>query len=519
MTHLQFICTGFVWTVANACAVAAPPTGGWVKQDADGHLVYQADARGNRIPDFSNVGYRGGGVALPDVPVKVTVEPGEGDAGARIQAAIDQVSKLPADAAGHRGAVLLKKGRYPVQGSLRLATGGVVLRGEGQGEDGTVLIATGAKQRSLIVVGGKVARMSEDDDAAAPVGTPAGKNAHRRITDEYVPVGAKRFHLDNAVGLRVGMAVVVKRPSTAEWIHELGMDRIPQNKEHSVVQWKAGSKDLLFERTITALAGNEVTVNAPLVCALEQKFGGGELFAASADDAVRECGVENLRGDSEFKGPDDEKHGWVLVDVTTARDSWVRHVTSLHFGYSCVNVHKGSRAVTIENCECLDPVSQITGGRRYSFALAGALTLVQHCYARNGRHDFVMHALAVGPNVFYDCTAEQAHADSGPHHRWSVGVLYDNVRVKAAKKGGGGLNIRNRGGSGTGHGWAGANQVVWNCEAPEMAIQQPPTAQNWAIGCRSTKPSGNAYWESSGTPVLPKSLYEAQLRERLSAAK
>ncbi|MCX7009456.1 MAG: hypothetical protein NTY53_19805 [Kiritimatiellaeota bacterium] len=518
MMRTKFIGGGFLLVLALCCAAPPATTESWVRVGADGKLIYRADARGNRIPDFSNVGYRGGGVALPDVPVKVTVEPGEGDAGARIQAALDQVAKLPADANGRRGAVLLKKGRYPIQGNLHLTSGGVVLRGEGQGEDGTVLIATGAKQRSLIVVGGKAARISEDDEGAALAVMPAGKNSHRRITDVYVPVGVKRFHVDNAAGLRVGLAVVVKRPSTAEWIRELGMDRIPQNKEHTVVQWKPGSKDLLFERTLTALTGNEVTVNAPLVCALEQKYGGGELLVASADDAVRECGVENLRGDSEFKGAEDEKHGWVLVDVTTARDSWVRHVTSIHFGYSCVNVHKGSRALTIENCECLDPVSQITGGRRYSFALDGALALVQHCYARNGRHDFVMHALAVGPNVFFDCTAEQAHADSGPHHRWSVGVLYDNVHIKGASKGGG-LNIRNRGGSGTGHGWAGANQVAWNCEAPEMAIQQPPTAQNWAIGCRAAKQSGNAYWESFGASVLPKSLYEAQLRDRLSAAK
>ena len=499
-------------------ALAAPSTESWVHVGADGKLVYHADARGNRVPDFSNVGYRGGGVALPDLPVKATVEPGEGDAGARIQAALDTVAKMPADASGHRGAVLLKKGHYPIQGTLRLTTGGVVLRGEGQGEDGTVLIATGAKQRSLIVVGGKAARMSEDDDAAAPAATSAGKKVQRRITDDYVPVGAKRFHVDNVTGLRAGMDIVVKRPSTAEWIRTLGMDRIPQNKQNSVVQWKAGSKDLLFERTLVAVAGNELTLNAPLVCALEQKFGGGEVLADGADDAVRECGVENLRGDSEFKNAEDETHGWVLVDVTTARDSWVRRVTAIHFGYSCVNAHKGSRALTIENCQCLDPVSQITGGRRYSFALDSALTLVQHCYARNGRHDFVMHALAVGPNVFSDCTAEQAHADSGPHHRWSVGVLYDNVTVTAAKKGGGGLNIRNRAGSGTGHGWAGANQVLWNCSAEEIICEQPPTAQNWALGCRTKKKAGNGYWEAFGTPLEPKSLYAAQLHDRLASA-
>jgi len=44
----------------------------------DGKLVYTPDERGNRIPDFSRCGYMGGGVKLPDVPVKITLEPREG---------------------------------------------------------------------------------------------------------------------------------------------------------------------------------------------------------------------------------------------------------------------------------------------------------------------------------------------------------------------------------------------------------------------------------------------------------
>src|SRR5476651_868243 len=60
----------------------------------DGKLVYVPDENGNTIPDFSNCGYMGGGVKLPDVPVQATVNPGEGDAGARIQAAIDKVSAM-----------------------------------------------------------------------------------------------------------------------------------------------------------------------------------------------------------------------------------------------------------------------------------------------------------------------------------------------------------------------------------------------------------------------------------------
>src|SRR5712671_6251066 len=86
-----------------------------VRLDA-GKLVYEHDAQGNTIPDFSNCGYAGGGVDLPNVPIKETVEPSDGDAGARIQSAIDKVSALPLHANGFRGAVLLKKGEYKIAG-------------------------------------------------------------------------------------------------------------------------------------------------------------------------------------------------------------------------------------------------------------------------------------------------------------------------------------------------------------------------------------------------------------------
>ena len=34
-----------------------------------------------------------------------------------------------------------------------------------------------------------------------------------------------------------------------------------------------------------------------------------------------------------------------------------------------------------------------------------------------------------------------------------------------------------------GAGWAAANCVLWQCTAPVVTCRNPPTAQNWAIGC------------------------------------
>jgi hypothetical protein len=487
-------------TLSPAIAQETAATGhsSLVYPGPEGKLVYVPDEQGNTIPDFSNCGYKGGGVRLPEVPVKVTLEPAEGDAGARIQAALDQVAALPLDENGIRGAVLLKRGTYRIGGALKLGASGVVLRGEGQGEDGTVLICAGKGQRTLVQIRG--------------TGSPKEvAGTRRQVTDTYVPVGARSFHVDSAEGFKVGDRVIVRRPSTTEWIHFIGMDRIPVPKGRTdVVQWTAGSKDLPFLRVITAIEGNQVTVDAPLVNALQAEYGGGLLYKYEFGGRVSQVGIENLRGDSEYAKPDDEDHGWNLVGLDSCEDCWVRDVTSVHFGYSCVNVSRWASRSTIQDCSCLDPVSQITGGRRYSFALAGQLNLVLRCVARDGRHDFVMHAVVPGPNAFVDCSATRAHADTGPHHRWSTGTLYDNVSVE-----GNAINVQNRGASGTGHGWAGAQMVFWNCTAKSMDVQRPPTAQNWAIGCSAGTHKGSGFWESFGTPVEPRSLYLKQLEDRL----
>jgi len=93
-----------------------------------------------------------------------------------------------------------------------------------------------------------------------------------------------------------------------------------------------------------------------------------------------------------------------------------------------------------------------------------------------------------------------------------VSGLYDNVHAHMA--------FQDRQYFGTGHGWAGANYVAWNCEG-ELVCQRPPTAQNWSIGFVGKKMAGafepkpDGYWESLGRHVTPRSLYVKQLEDRL----
>ena len=119
------------------------PTVSKIYPGSDGTLVYVAEEKGDTIPDFSYAGYRGGGVAIPTVPVQETIWPVAGDNQTNVQAAIDKVSALPPDQYGFRGAVLLRAGYYKMATPVKVQASGVVLRGEGMGDTGTILVGTG----------------------------------------------------------------------------------------------------------------------------------------------------------------------------------------------------------------------------------------------------------------------------------------------------------------------------------------------------------------------------------------
>lgn len=474
-------------------AHAAPPQGSWVQLAADGRLLYARDALGNRIPDFGDCGYKAGRESAPEAPVKVTVSPGEGDDGAAIQAAIDKVSAMPADTNGLRGAVMLSAGEYQLGATLKISASGVVLRGAGASDRGTRLRATAGKQYTLVSIGGS--------------GSPAMlANSTRKISDSYVPVGSRSFMVDDSSGLAVGQEVIVERPCTEEWIKVLGMDKL----EHP---WTAGSRDVSMQRTITRIEGKRVFIDTPVTTAIDAKYGGGTIQRYTWDKRIRNSGIEDIKGISDFDSAvkDDEQHGWTFVSMSRAEDCWARRLVSEHFGYSCVSMGSDSRRLSLLDSACLDPISQVTGARRYAFGINGASQcLITGCYTRDDRHQYVTGANTAGPNAFVGCASERARNDAGPHHRWASGILWDRIDCD-----GDAINVRNRGNWGTGHGWAGANCVVWNSQAKSYIIENPPTAQNWLVGSLGKISGTKGTYDANGANVFPASLWGNQRQDLL----
>jgi len=476
----------------------------WITYNKEHRLVYTPDSNGNRIPDFSMAGYHDGNDPLPAYPTVITLTPSGGDDTRQILDALDEIGKRLADARGIRGAILLKKGNYSVSSTIEVRTSGVIIAGEGNGEEGTVIRYTATRQSSLFHVRGtgKIERMGTE----------------RKVRDSYTPVGSLTLRLTSVEGLSAGDPILVYRPATPEWIHAIYMDSIKDLPKDGK-NWTPEEYGLNYERIIVSIdkQHQSIELNAPLVMPLDQRYGGGSIVKYSFPGRVREVGFADLRMLSTYDSATDEQHGWDAILFSQCEQSWVKKVSSVHFGYSCVHVGESSKNISILNSQCLDPISQIIGGRRYSFNIDGQLNLVKDCYARHGRHDYVTGARVCGPNVFVHCLSDSAHDDSGPHHRWATGTLFDNIVTDGT------INVQDRGRLGTGHGWSGAWQVLWNCKARDAIVQNPPLARNWNIGFKGKK-GGRPWvkgreegeWEAWNMPgsLDPASLYEAQWAER-----
>lgn len=460
-----------------------------------GKLLYSADVYGNRIPDFSYCGYKASEEPIPTLPVKIVVPVAKGDATLRIQSALDHVASLPVDANGFRGAVLLQKGTYEVFGQLKIAASGVVLRGSGVNE--TTIVGAGTGRLALIKLIGK---------------NDLQTSGELKVIDSYVPVNAVSFKVNQTYRKDDDFMtnIIIRRPSTLNWIRTLGTDHFGGGI--TALGWKPGDRDIYFDRTITNIVGNTLTIDAPITTALDSTYGGASIYFYTWEGRINNCGVENLTCVSAFSKSNlkDEDHRWNAINIENAEDCWVRQVNFKHFAGSAVSVLETSKRVTVEDCKSLLPVSEIGGQRRHTFLTTGQQTLFQRCYAESGYHDFAVGYCAPGPNAFVQCESSSPYSFSGAIDSWASGVLFDVVNVD-----GNALRFGNRGPDANGAGWAAANSVFWNCSAARIDCYKPPTAQNWAFGSWSQF-AGDGYWAESNNTISPRSLFYAQLSERLN---
>ncbi|MCH5312100.1 MAG: pectate lyase [Prevotella sp.] len=446
--------------------------------------------------DYSTCGYHASEARIPDVPNVVFVGNTAGDCSDALQRAIDYVGTMKPDNNGLRGAVLLREGTYNISKPLRITASGVVLRGQGIGK--TVIRKTGVDRGAIIYIKGTREVVLGDTTA---------------VTNDKVMAGSTSFAVASTKGMAVGGSIEIVRPSTKEWIESLKCDDFGGGLDYT--GWKPGDIDITWKRTITAIDGNTITIDAPITTTLDKKWGNSFVTTTHKTGMVTECGVENLTIESEVNdwNAKDEDHAWDGVWLDDARDCWVRRCSFVHLAGSAVNMQKETSRITVEDCISQEPVSEIGGWRRSIFLTRGQQNLVQRCVSKHGIHDFVADFCAAGPNAFVQCEAQESMGFSGSIGSWAAGLLFDIVDID-----GNDIRIGNLEQFQMGTGWNSANSMLWQCTGSTLYCYSPDEDnRSSANGCWGTL-IGNGEWTNSNNHVNPRSLFYSQLEKRLGDA-
>lgn len=443
--------------------------------------------------DYSTCGYHASELSIPDVRNVVTVTKTQGDCSSRIQKAIDYVASMKADKNGHRGTILIGEGTFYLEQPLRISASGVVLRGMGKNK--TRLVKKGFDREALIYIEGKNSLTKADTI---------------KVADQKLAAGSNKLTLASAAKVKAGDRIMILRPSTKEWIAALKCDDFGGGLDYT--GWKPTDIDMLWNRTITSVDGNNITIDAPLTMTIDQLYGNASLITSYNKGEITECGVENMTIESAHNdwNPKDEDHCWDGVWMNYTSDCWVRRVDFKHFAGSAVNLQKQTRRTTVEDCVASEPVSEIGGWRRRVFLTRGEQNLFQRCVSKDGYHDFAADYCAAGPNAFVQCDGEGSLSFSGSIGSWAPGLLFDVVNIE-----GNDLSFRNLENWQMGTGWNTANSMFWQCTASTLFCYSPDKDNRCSANACWGTMTGNGEWSGSNDAVTPRSLFYDQLQKRV----
>lgn len=492
----------------------------WVYPGPDGRLIYRTTPAGDRIMNFSSAGYMGGGVALPNVPVKRTAVPsGKSDDTAVIQTAIDEVAAMPL-LGDFRGAVLLAPGTFTCSNTIYIPTNGIVLRGSGSGAGSSTIKMYGSRH-TAIASGARRARrvfrapVDEEDLPAQSQSSGAGQTL---ISDVYLPSGSVSFNVLNPAGFGPGDTIEIRRPITDAWVRFMGMDNLVRDGKRET--WLRVGATIPIERRIAVISGNKITLDVPLSDSFDSKYlnpPGVTVVKIRPPARLTRIGIEHLHIQSPPQAVNHTQALYTAVRLN-GQDCWMRDMV---IDETMNSIGLSGRRITVENVTVNRKALHQGSSKPAEFAPNGDQILLDHCAVNADNVWFAATGTGhSGPIVFLNCRfSGDGHIEG--HMRWSTGMLLDNCSLP-----GGGIDFKNRGEMGSGHGWGMGWAVAWNCVAKSFVVQRPPGAYNWAIGCIGQRellprpfdsgpllPEGT--FDSHGQPVTPRSLYLAQLQERL----
>ncbi|KAG0308581.1 hypothetical protein BGZ98_007560 [Dissophora globulifera] len=520
------------------------------RNDPDSSLGYVAyNRQGDRIMDFSMVGWNEGNTDLPDptkdVPVMERLSPragadsnmDKGDDTERIQNALDRVSKTTKTMVRRndvvpKGALVLERGVYRISKPLKIYSSGILFRGDPKGGSRIVFQWEPTGPRYAIEVEGDTDEMLEDTRVP--------------IISDYTPVGSPWLALDptyiQEAGLTVGDQIVVTRIGNERWVKDIGMDDFNSDKK-GVKPWKKMSGRMYRSIRSLNLQTGVIQLDAPIPVSISRRYGGG-FVTKYRDGKIRALGIQfldmvfpnnigrtkNDMLDEEGRGSKDYRFSYEIfanyaLRVDCACHMYISHITSAFF-HNFVSLGSDVHHITMDSVVHSYPDEMLSG--QSAFQLSGQLVLIKNSLSQGSFHFFVDINHVMGPNVFHRSMGTNvgktqqpipldfAPGEVGPHMKFCTGILVDQVVTD------GSIQIVNRGDMGTGQGYAGANSVVWNSRAREGILTHRARGfQNFVIGSETLEAEDRQPWDSHGwkehlgSEVLPGSLYLRQLSDRL----
>ncbi|WP_017257333.1 DUF4955 domain-containing protein [Pedobacter arcticus] len=485
----------------------------FAQQEAKIFTEYKADPKRSILPDFSYVGYKNGeklmnykasGFPTYDITAFGAVA---NDDKSDKDAIIDAITA--ANKTGG-GIIYFPKGRFIIQdiyddlNSIWVSNSNVVFKGSGSGKDGTELFM-------------KVPLQPQDTTkmwSSPPMFVFGSKSGEKNIgkISAHAKVGDFDIQLDQTTDLTKGDWVILTMRSKDEASIKLDLGDYPVNPD-----WKAlanGGVDLSVVHQIAKIKGNTITLGQPLAYPINADLD----WKVAKYSQIEEVGIEDIAFVGNWKTPFVHHRSWLhdsgytMINMRRITNSWINNCRFTDVSVGAV-VNNGAN-ITISNCEITG-----NGGHEAITNGGGTNVLLSNITDKASQWHSVGSSKTAMNTVLYKVTYPattcfESHA-SQPRN-----TLLDNVTGGLMMNRGGGdiVNMPNHM----------RNLVFWNytktnTEYPEFNFW--PNQRYWKIpypimvgfNGTSTKfiESQLKYEESNGQKVLPQSLYEGQLKNRL----
>ena len=528
ITILGLIITGFTLLVISALVAYLE----WNPTDQEAASINNSKLWGasgelwdpkGRLPDFSYAGYHAGEKPIPNIPVKANVK----NFGAKGDGVADDTQAFKnAIAQTNNGAILIPKGTYKLSSIIQITKSNLVLRGEGNTPNGTVLRFTKSVKDT----------MGESFPADTGIGGMVwmGKN---RSNSYPVPVSnisnvtksAKRgdfnLTLNNASTIKAGDYVVLKLDESAD--KSLGGQLIDFiTTEHGNAPWQP--LQFRWPVQVTKVSGNVITLKQPLRLDVELKW----KPAIAQYQPVTEVGIENLY--IELPNIPYPSHhngrGYNGFHFQGTLNSWARNIYVMN-GDNGVGMDGSVKHTTIQGLT-LNRQGTKTAHHGVTFNANVADSLFENFDIKVlFIHDISVKHYTNG-NVIRNGTGLDLNFDH--HKNYPFENLFSNINVG---KGSIGEGYKNRmwssAGTGSAGPYSGVRETFWNIRSNNWSAPPPPSKVNdWQDGKVAFTPDTDFpmvniiparenknprhHWFEKIDNLQPADLYQSQLNRRLN---